>query len=275
MILMIDNYDSFTYNLVQYLGQLGADVEVRRNDEIGLDEIGEMAPGGNLSLARSLHAPRGGDHGGRDQDIFTGTVPIMGVCLGHQAIGAAFGAEVVRAPRIMHGKTSSVRSDGRTIFRGLPNPFTAGRYHSLIVDRSTLPPCLEVSAETDEGEIMGLRHRDYPGGGDPVSSGIDPDAQRENGSSTIFLDLIGSGNGRRRADSNDQGSNRQGRRGQRPTEAEMMERHGRDHGGSGHARPDRCLHHRPADQGGDRRRGHRRRPGHAAEGRRGSMPGRR
>ncbi len=193
MVLMIDNYDSFTYNLVQYLGQLGADVEVRRNDEIGLDEIEEMRPEA-IFLSPGPRTPR---EAGITVDVirtFHRKVPIMGVCLGHQAIGAAFGAEVVRAPRIMHGKTSSVRSDGRTIFRGIPNPFTAGRYHSLIVDRSTLPAFLEVSAETDEGEIMGLRHRDC------LVEGIQfhPESiLTPNGKRIIknFLDLIGSGNG--------------------------------------------------------------------------------
>jgi len=161
MILMIDNYDSFTYNLVQYLGQLGEEVAVRRNDEITLGGIEEMAPeaiflspgpcspeqaGITVNVVRRLHR----------------RFPIFGVCLGHQAIGHAFGGRVVRAGRIMHGKTSPILNDGRTIFRGLSNPFPAGRYHSLIVERDTLPDCLEVSAETQEGEIMGLRHRTLP-----------------------------------------------------------------------------------------------------------------
>ena len=161
MILMIDNYDSFTYNLVQYLKQMGREVAVYRNDEFtaadmaGLDiealflSPGPCSPreaGVTVELIRHFH-----------QDI-----PIMGVCLGHQAIGYAFGGEVIRAEKVMHGKTSAIYSDGKTIFQGLPNPFTAGRYHSLIVRRDTLPDCLEISAQTAEGEIMGLRHREYP-----------------------------------------------------------------------------------------------------------------
>ncbi len=160
MILMIDNYDSFTYNLVQYLGQLGADVRVYRNDEITLDQIREMDPEA-IFLSPGPCSPR---EAGITVDVvktFHKEKPIMGVCLGHQAIGYAFGADVVRAGRLMHGKTSNVTSDGRTIFKGIPNPFVAGRYHSLIVDRATLPDFLEVSAETEEKEIMGLRHKTY------------------------------------------------------------------------------------------------------------------
>ena len=161
MILMIDNYDSFTYNLVQYLGQLGVDVAVRRNDETNLDEIKEMRPDA-IFLSPGPCSPR---EAGITVDVircFHHTIPLMGVCLGHQAIGYAFGAEVVRAERVMHGKTSPVMNDGRTIFKGIPNPFTAGRYHSLTIERSTLPSCLTVSAETEEGEIMAIRHNDYP-----------------------------------------------------------------------------------------------------------------
>ncbi len=161
MILMIDNYDSFTYNLVQYLGQLGEEVTVRRNDEITLGEIEEMAPEA-IVLSPGPCSP---EQAGITVDVvrqFHRRVPILGVCLGHQAIGHAFGGRVVRAGRIMHGKTSPILNDGRTIFRGLANPFPAGRYHSLIVERGTLPDCLEVSAETEEGEIMGLRHRTLP-----------------------------------------------------------------------------------------------------------------
>ena len=160
MILMIDNYDSFTYNLVQYLGQLGADVAVYRNDEITLEQIGDMDPEA-IFLSPGPCTPR---EAGITVDIiktFHRTKPIMGVCLGHQSIGYAFGGEVVRADKPMHGKTSSVTSDGKTIFKGIPNPFTAGRYHSLIVNRATLPSCLEVSAEAEDGEIMGLRHKQY------------------------------------------------------------------------------------------------------------------
>jgi anthranilate synthase/aminodeoxychorismate synthase-like glutamine amidotransferase len=161
MILMIDNYDSFTYNLVQYLGQLGEEVAVHRNDAITLDEIASMNPEA-IFLSPGPCSP---DQAGITMDVvrrFHRSVPLMGVCLGHQAIGQAFGGRVVRAGKIMHGKTSPILNDGRTIFRGLPSPFPAGRYHSLIVERETLPGCLEVSAETDEGEIMGLRHREWP-----------------------------------------------------------------------------------------------------------------
>jgi len=161
MILMIDNYDSFTYNLVQYLGQLGEEVAVRRNDETNLAEIQAMGPEA-IFLSPGPCAP---DQAGITLEAiraFHRTIPLMGVCLGHQAIGQAFGGRVVRAERIMHGKTSPIRHDGRTIFQGLPNPFPAGRYHSLLVERKSFPDCLEVSAETEEGEIMGLRHRSYP-----------------------------------------------------------------------------------------------------------------
>jgi len=161
MILMIDNYDSFTYNLVQYLQQMGREVAVYRNDEITVADIENMEVEA-IFLSPGPCSPR---EAGVTVDIvrhFHRTIPIMGVCLGHQAIGYAFGGEVVRADRVMHGKTSSISSDGQTIFQGLPDPFTVGRYHSLIVKRDTLPACLEVTAETEEGEIMGLRHREYP-----------------------------------------------------------------------------------------------------------------
>jgi anthranilate synthase/aminodeoxychorismate synthase-like glutamine amidotransferase len=161
MILMIDNYDSFTYNLVQYLGQLGEEVAVRRNDEVTLAEIEAMNPEA-IFLSPGPCAP---EQAGITLEViraFHQRVPLMGVCLGHQAIGQAFGGRIVRAGRIMHGKTSPILNDGRTIFAGLPSPFPAGRYHSLLVERESLPACLEVSAETEEGEIMGLRHRAYP-----------------------------------------------------------------------------------------------------------------
>ncbi len=161
MILMIDNYDSFTYNLVQYLAQLGEEVTVRRNDEITLVEIEAMKPEA-IFLSPGPCSP---EQAGITVDVvrtFHQRIPIMGVCLGHQAIGQAFGGRVVRAGRIMHGKTSPVLNDGRTIFAGLASPFPAGRYHSLIVERESLPDCLEVSAETEEGEIMGLRHKRWP-----------------------------------------------------------------------------------------------------------------
>jgi anthranilate synthase/aminodeoxychorismate synthase-like glutamine amidotransferase len=161
MILMIDNYDSFTYNLVQYLGQLGEEVAVHRNDAITLDEISAMNP----EAIFVSPGPCSPEQAGISIDVvrkFHRSTPLMGVCLGHQAIGQAFGGRVVRAGRIMHGKTSPILNDGRTIFQGLPSPFPAGRYHSLIVERETLPDCLEVSARTEEGEIMGLRHRQWP-----------------------------------------------------------------------------------------------------------------
>ncbi|MEI8173227.1 MAG: aminodeoxychorismate/anthranilate synthase component II [Deltaproteobacteria bacterium] len=161
MILMIDNYDSFTYNLVQYIGQFGWDVDVKRNDEITIDEIMSVNPEA-IFLSPGPCTPK---EAGITVDVihtFCRTIPIMGVCLGHQAIGYAFGGNVVRADRLMHGKTSPIHNDGKTIFTGLPNPFIAGRYHSLIVEKSTFPACLEISAETEEGEIMGIRHRKYP-----------------------------------------------------------------------------------------------------------------
>jgi len=158
MILVIDNYDSFTYNLVQYLGELGAQLEVRRNDQITLDEIEQMAPE-RLVISPGPKTP---SEAGICLDVissFSGRVPILGVCLGHQAIGQAFGGKVIRAPEIMHGKTSLISHDGKTIFSGLPNPFPATRYHSLIVERDSLPDCLAVSATSPDGLIMGLRHK--------------------------------------------------------------------------------------------------------------------
>ena len=160
MILMIDNYDSFTYNLVQYIGQLGGAVVVHRNDRISLDEIRELKPAA-IVISPGPCTPK---QAGISVELirqFSSTIPILGVCLGHQAVGYAFGADVVMAERIMHGKTSQVINDGRTIFQGLPNPFVAGRYHSLIVKRDSLPACLEISAETEQGEIMGIRHKEY------------------------------------------------------------------------------------------------------------------
>ena len=158
MLLVIDNYDSFTYNLVQYLGELGQDVRVVRNDAVTVDEIAAMQPG-RIVISPGPCTPR---EAGVSVEVITrlaGTIPLLGVCLGHQSLGAAFGGEIVRAARLMHGKTSWITHDGKTIFRDLPNPFEATRYHSLIVRRETLPACLEISAETAEGEIMGLRHR--------------------------------------------------------------------------------------------------------------------
>ena len=160
MILVIDNYDSFTYNLVQYLGELGEAVVVKRNDQMTLDEIAEMRPD-HILISPGPCTPNEAGISLALIDRFKGEIPILGVCLGHQAIGQAFGGEVVRAERLMHGKTSQIHHDGKTIFAGLPSPFTATRYHSLIVKRETLPAELEISAETAEGEIMGLRHRTY------------------------------------------------------------------------------------------------------------------
>jgi len=159
MILVIDNYDSFTYNLVQYLGELGAELEVRRNDKITVDEISRMAPE-RIVISPGPKTP---DEAGICVEVirkFSGQMPILGVCLGHQAIGQAFGGKVIRAPQVMHGKTSEVIHDGKTVFAGLPNPFPATRYHSLIVERSSLPPCLEISATSADGLIMGLRHKE-------------------------------------------------------------------------------------------------------------------
>ena len=160
MILMIDNYDSFTWNLVQYLGELGAEVRVFRNDEIVAADIAAMRPEGIVispgpctptEAGISLAAVRG----------FAGRIPILGVCLGHQAIGQAFGGEVVHAGKVVHGKTSTIKHSGLGVFRGLPSPFVATRYHSLAIRRATLPQCLEVTAESEDGEIMGVRHREF------------------------------------------------------------------------------------------------------------------
>ena len=156
--LMIDNYDSFTYNLVQYLGELGADVVVRRNDAIGLDEVAALAPDA-IVISPGPCTPREAGISVPVIERFAGRIPLLGVCLGHQAIGAAFGGDIVRARRIMHGKTSPILHDGRGVFRELPNPFAATRYHSLVIDSATLPADLERSAWTDDGEIMGVRHR--------------------------------------------------------------------------------------------------------------------
>jgi anthranilate synthase/aminodeoxychorismate synthase-like glutamine amidotransferase len=158
MILVIDNYDSFTYNLVQYLGELGAELEVRRNDQTTVEEIKRMNPE-RIVISPGPKTPT---EAGICLEVikdFSGRLPILGVCLGHQAIGQAFGGKVIRAPEIMHGKTSLISHDGKTIFQGLPNPFPATRYHSLIVERESLPACLEISASSAAGLIMGLRHK--------------------------------------------------------------------------------------------------------------------
>ncbi len=161
MILMIDNYDSFTYNLVQYLGELGCEVRVDRNDAITLDEIAALRPE-KIIISPGPCTPTEAGVSVPLLQRFAGEFPILGVCLGHQSIGQAFGGDVVRADRLMHGKTSEILHDGRGLFAGVPSPFTAVRYHSLLVKRETLPDCLEISAETDQGEIMGLRHKEYP-----------------------------------------------------------------------------------------------------------------
>ncbi|MDP5276971.1 aminodeoxychorismate/anthranilate synthase component II [Chengkuizengella axinellae] len=160
MILVIDNYDSFTYNLVQYLGEIGQEVVVHRNDEIELSKIEEMQPD-HILISPGPCTPNEAGISLSLIDRFKGEIPIMGVCLGHQAIGQVFGGDVVRAEKLMHGKASSIFHDGKTIFENIPSPYTATRYHSLIVRRDTLPDCLEISAETEAGEIMGLRHKEY------------------------------------------------------------------------------------------------------------------
>lgn len=157
---MIDNYDSFTYNLVQYLGELGEEVRVFRNDRITLEDIEGMRPE-SIVISPGPCTPKEAGISVAVIKNFAGRIPILGVCLGHQSIGAAFGGEIVRAQRLMHGKTSMVHHDGRTIFEGLPNPFEATRYHSLLINRSSVPECLEVTAWTAEDEIMGVRHRDF------------------------------------------------------------------------------------------------------------------
>jgi anthranilate synthase component 2 len=157
-ILMIDNYDSFTYNLVQYLGEIGAIVDVARNDALTLDEIAARASDG-IVISPGPCTPNEAGVSVPVVRRFAGAVPILGVCLGHQSIGAAFGGDVVRAARVMHGKTSMILHDGSGVFAGLPNPFEATRYHSLIVKRETLPPELRVTAWTSDGEIMGIAHR--------------------------------------------------------------------------------------------------------------------
>ncbi|MEK8132991.1 aminodeoxychorismate/anthranilate synthase component II [Paenibacillus filicis] len=161
MILVIDNYDSFTYNLVQYLGELGQEIVVHRNDEIDIAGIEALAPD-HILISPGPCTPNEAGISLALIDHFKGKIPILGVCLGHQSIGQIFGGDVIRAERLMHGKTSEIFHDGRSVFEGIPSPFTATRYHSLIVKRETLPDCLEITAETAEGEIMGLRHKEYP-----------------------------------------------------------------------------------------------------------------
>ncbi|MEZ4507439.1 MAG: aminodeoxychorismate/anthranilate synthase component II, partial [Thermomicrobiales bacterium] len=162
MILLIDNYDSFTFNLYQFLSELGAEVVVRRNDQITLDEIDAMRDLDGVVVSPGPCTPREAGISINVIEHMAGKTPVLGVCLGHQSIGEAFGGDVVRAPQLMHGKTSMVHHDGKGIFQGLPDPFVATRYHSLIVDRETLPEQLEITAETEDGIIMGLQHREYP-----------------------------------------------------------------------------------------------------------------
>jgi anthranilate synthase/aminodeoxychorismate synthase-like glutamine amidotransferase len=159
MILVIDNYDSFTYNLVQYLGEMGQRVEVRRNNKVTVDEITNYLCPERVVISPGPGAPDQAGISLKVVESLAGRIPILGVCLGHQAIGQAFGGKVVRAPHLMHGKASEICHDNKTIFAGLPEKFSAGRYHSLIVDRGTLPGCLEVSAYTEPDVIMGLRHK--------------------------------------------------------------------------------------------------------------------
>lgn len=161
MILLIDNYDSFTFNLVQYLGELGATCLVYRNDQMNLSAIREIKPK-YLVVSPGPCTPQ--EAGISNEAILqmAGRIPILGVCLGHQCIGAAFGGKIIRAERLMHGKSSLIHHDGKTLYRGLPSPFPAIRYHSLLIERESLPACLEISAETQEGEIMGVRHKVFP-----------------------------------------------------------------------------------------------------------------
>ena len=161
MLLMIDNYDSFTYNLVQYFGELGEEVRVFRNDKITLEEIENLRPA-RIVISPGPCSPEEAGISVPAIRKFAGKIPILGVCLGHQAIGAAFGGKIIRSAYLMHGKTSPIHHDGKELFKGLPNPFEATRYHSLVVERGTLPACLEMTAWVAEGEIMGLRHRELP-----------------------------------------------------------------------------------------------------------------
>jgi anthranilate synthase/aminodeoxychorismate synthase-like glutamine amidotransferase len=159
MILMIDNYDSFTYNLVQYMGELGAELEVYRNDKISIAEIEKLNPR-KIVISPGPCTP---SKAGISKEVikhFAGRIPLLGVCLGHQSVVEAFGGEIIKAKKLMHGKTSMIQHDGKTIYKDLPNPFEATRYHSLVVNRANLPDCFEITAESDDGEIMGIRHKE-------------------------------------------------------------------------------------------------------------------
>ena len=161
MLLLIDNYDSFTYNLAQYFGELGCDVLVKRNDEISLDEIAALATG-HICISPGPCTPR---EAGISKEVvltFGQHIPVLGVCLGHQCIAEVYGGKVVRAGRLIHGKSCMITHDGGALFSDLPNPFEGGRYHSLVVERSSFPACLEITAESDDGEIMAVRHREFP-----------------------------------------------------------------------------------------------------------------
>src|ERR1700722_290852 len=161
MVLVIDNYDSFTYNLVQYLGEMHVDLQVHRNDQITLDQISELKPE-RILISPAPCSPRESGLSNEIIRTFGPRVPLFGVCLGHQCIGHTFGGEVVVNYRMMHGKTSPIKHDGKFLFSGMANPFAATRYHSLVIKKETLPDCLEITAETDEGEIMGVRHKNFP-----------------------------------------------------------------------------------------------------------------
>ncbi|MES2934658.1 MAG: aminodeoxychorismate/anthranilate synthase component II [Pseudomonadota bacterium] len=160
MLLMIDNYDSFTYNLVQYFGELGEEVRTLRNDELTLEDIAAMAPA-RICISPGPKSPAEAGISIAVLQHFAGKIPILGVCLGHQSIGAAFGGKVIRAKQVMHGKTSTIKHTGVGVFADLPSPFTVIRYHSLAIERESLPDCLEVTAWTDDGEIMGVRHKQF------------------------------------------------------------------------------------------------------------------
>jgi anthranilate synthase/aminodeoxychorismate synthase-like glutamine amidotransferase len=161
MLIIIDNYDSFTYNLYQYLGELGANMRVFRNDKITVEEIAEMNPE-KLLVSPGPCTPNEAGISCEAIKYFAGKIPVFGVCLGHQSIGQVFGGKVIRARRLMHGKTSPVHHDNKGVFAGLPNPFDATRYHSLIIEKETLPDCFEITAHADEDEIMGIRHKELP-----------------------------------------------------------------------------------------------------------------